>query len=380
MHVSTGRKPAVEFNYPGCLWYPSLQGVNAIFRRDAIVEIGGFDEEFDYFLDETDVCLRMVDAGYIIKHLSNAFVYHRNAPSFLRNNARVVTDYRSIIKNLIYFSLKNAPPDTGFTAMLRDWQRRAAEAENNLKYCIAHGLVEMEKLEQFYPRADAAFREGIERGLTQPRRFMGSAAAKEMRGPVAQDVLDDLLRGLFKRFPVVLDASQKLTVCLLSQDYPPVFGGGIGRLTYDIACGLAAKGHIVHVLTRSSSGHNTVDCENDVWVHRLVEDARRNPHPPRELRSPHNCGIVRRDSIGSFAVFMKLTRRHRRGPALGCEGDRDIVDGSFLRGNQPTHALENGAKEQTRLGGRIPVPSSAFSRDGGGGTAGGNASRRGARK
>ncbi|MGH9343475.1 MAG: glycosyltransferase family 2 protein, partial [Terriglobia bacterium] len=61
------RMPADEFSYPGCLRYPNLQGLNCIFRWSALIKIGGFDEEFDYYLDETDVCLRLVDAGYLLK-------------------------------------------------------------------------------------------------------------------------------------------------------------------------------------------------------------------------------------------------------------------------------------------------------------------------
>lgn len=46
--------------------YPSLIGVNSSFRRQALLQIGGFDEEYAYFLDETDVCVRLVDAGWQI--------------------------------------------------------------------------------------------------------------------------------------------------------------------------------------------------------------------------------------------------------------------------------------------------------------------------
>ena len=44
--------------------FPGLIGVNSSFRRSALLEVGGFDEEYAYYLDETDVILRLVDAGY----------------------------------------------------------------------------------------------------------------------------------------------------------------------------------------------------------------------------------------------------------------------------------------------------------------------------
>ena len=45
--------------------------------------------------------------------------------------------------------------------------------------------------------------------------------------------------------------------------------GGIGRFTSDLATGLAALGHEVHVVTRSPDV-NRVDFEDGVWLHRLL--------------------------------------------------------------------------------------------------------------
>ena len=159
---------ANEFCYPGCVEFPYLQGTNAIFRREALLEIGGFDEEFDYYLDETDVCLRLVDAGYLLKQLSNAFVYHRFLPSHIRSENRVVTAWRSVIKNKVYFSLKNAPPETSFRDLLKDWERFSAEAEANLKFHVDRGNAAPEKLDEIHCDADAALREGVSVGLARP--------------------------------------------------------------------------------------------------------------------------------------------------------------------------------------------------------------------
>ena len=73
-------------------------GTNSIFRRSALLEIGGFDEQFDYFLDETDVNVRLIDAGYTLKQIPKAFVYHRYLPSHIRNEKRVNTNYAPMIK------------------------------------------------------------------------------------------------------------------------------------------------------------------------------------------------------------------------------------------------------------------------------------------
>lgn len=55
--------PADAFNFPLSFNFPYVQGTNSAFRRSTLIAIGGFDEEYEFYLDETDVCCRMVDAG-----------------------------------------------------------------------------------------------------------------------------------------------------------------------------------------------------------------------------------------------------------------------------------------------------------------------------
>ncbi|MGH9406316.1 MAG: glycosyltransferase [Terriglobia bacterium] len=324
-----GNEPALAFCYPGCLRFPNLQGGNSAIRRSAILDVGGFDEEFDYYLDEVDVCLRLVDAGYLLKQLPNAFVYHRNLPSHLRNADRIVTDWRSIIKNKVYFGLKNAPPGTEFLSLLRDWTQYADGVESALKGWLAENKIESETIEKFYRDSTEAFREGILKGMTQPRRWRDSPAAREMRGAVATDVFERNHRAEFKPYPVVLDASRKLTVCLLSQGYLPEVKGGIPRLTYDLACGPAERGHMVHVLTRSSGDHPTVDFENDVWVHRLVPSSE-VPPPPEGVKVPLHIWQY------SASMLHELRWIHSvhpvdivEAPVWDAEGIAVVLDGSF---------------------------------------------------
>jgi glycosyltransferase involved in cell wall biosynthesis len=64
-----------------------------------------------------------------------------------------------------------------------------------------------------------------------------------------------------------------LRLCLVSREYPPEVHGGIGRFTRDLAEGLAAEGHEVHVVT-STRANSEVHFERGVWVHRLAENPR----------------------------------------------------------------------------------------------------------
>ena len=76
-------------SFPGTPCYPSLLGTNSSFRASALRAIGGFDHAFAYLLDETDVCLRLVDAGWKIVYEPAAMVYHQFAASHIRSPERV---------------------------------------------------------------------------------------------------------------------------------------------------------------------------------------------------------------------------------------------------------------------------------------------------
>lgn len=94
--------------FPGSFSVPYLQGTNAMFRRSALIAIQGFDETYEYFHDETDLCVRLVDRGLAIRQLSQGVVHHKSAPSDTRNTDRIVTNLFPIVKNSVYFAHRHA--------------------------------------------------------------------------------------------------------------------------------------------------------------------------------------------------------------------------------------------------------------------------------
>jgi glycogen synthase len=93
---------------PGAPIFPYLQGTNALFRRNVLGKVGLFDETFDFYLDETDLCCRIIDEGYVLKQLEHAPVHHKYLPSTRRNDVRVVTNWYSIARNHVYFGYRHA--------------------------------------------------------------------------------------------------------------------------------------------------------------------------------------------------------------------------------------------------------------------------------
>lgn len=236
---------------------PHLLGCNSSFRRSALLEIGGFDEEYEYFLDETDVCLRIVDAGYIIVQLPNAFVHHKYAPSNIRDENKVIRNRYPIIKNKIYFTLKHARDFHSLDRVIEEQQAFIKQQKNEVSWCVDQGLLSESDLKSFCSDVDRAVEIGLRRG------FEGLASEALLT--------EEKLRryaGPFTAFnPIKNEGSRSIVI--ISRDFPPNHGGGIATFSKDLAEALAAEGNLVHVITRSLD-INRVDFENGVWLHRMV--------------------------------------------------------------------------------------------------------------
>lgn len=98
---------AANYNQTQGFWYNCLMGANSSYRKDVLEKINGYDEFFEYFLDETDVCLRIIQAGYEI-HYCDVIVDHYPQPSHNRQDQKHLTCWYSLAKNTTYFSLKHA--------------------------------------------------------------------------------------------------------------------------------------------------------------------------------------------------------------------------------------------------------------------------------
>ncbi len=80
-----------------------LVGTNMAFRKSALLEINGFDENFRFFLDETDAKLRLDQAGWKTAVVPRAQVHHHYAASERRGANRVPTDLFEIGASKAYF-------------------------------------------------------------------------------------------------------------------------------------------------------------------------------------------------------------------------------------------------------------------------------------
>jgi glycogen synthase len=218
-------------------WYRGTVGNNSAFRRSALVEIGGFDERFLYYLDETDVCLRLARAGYGITYLQSAPVRHYPASSplgepFIRNR-------RLITRSDTYYCLKNGrdPLPRRLIETLRRAPRKHFVRE--LRGFVAEGRISVADLWRLRGQWLRGLVEGIVLGLFASRATHLIAATPPPLVPFA------------RRQP-----AGRLSICLLSRRLPPdPNAGGVGRYTYDLARGLHELGHRVTIITESAAAN-----------------------------------------------------------------------------------------------------------------------------
>jgi len=70
------RFPGKEQEYPEPMEIESVVGAFFLVRRDVWETLGGMDERFFFFLEETDFCLRARQAGFATVHLPQVLVWH----------------------------------------------------------------------------------------------------------------------------------------------------------------------------------------------------------------------------------------------------------------------------------------------------------------
>jgi len=239
-------RPTPELNFPGSLQFPHLLGTNCSFRRSALLEIGGFDEVYEYFLDETDVCCRINDAGYRIVQRPDAFVHHKYAPSALRDEKRVIRDWYPLIKNRLYFGLRHASgflhPNDIVEAALADkafWKRDVAEN-------VRRGSLTAADAQRFREQADAGIEAGLRLSTEEPRLLKAEAVGTH--------------GGDFQPF---VPASSNDARAVIYFDLAGEDGEVLAR-----AREAAAGRQHVHAVVRRS-GAPSVDFEDGTWIHDL---------------------------------------------------------------------------------------------------------------
>lgn len=250
--------PFDDYVRPGCDPFLYIQGTNASFRVSALLEIGGFNEDIEYYHDETDVCMRIIDKGYHIKSLDGANVIHRYAPSHIRNLDKVVFDPYTTVKNQYLFCLQNGRYSQTVESLYCYLLYYKKLVLDGARWNFRHGKLTSAQFENFTRRVDEGVMAGVMAGDAPRNNGMFTPKAATPQFPEK------------KRNSLPENPGSPLNIIYVSQEYPPDQIGGIGRFTCDLAEQMAKNGHVVHVITRSITGQPEMDYRNGVYIHKIV--------------------------------------------------------------------------------------------------------------
>lgn len=135
LHVPS-RNPMV-FSPPECQAVKT-EGTNCAFRRKVLAEMGGFDPIYAFYLDETDVNMRLAVAGYCTAIVPLAQVHHGYFPSERRTSARVPRTLFDVGRSIAVFHRKYADPVDARMA----WRAERIEQRKRLLRLMQIGALE----------------------------------------------------------------------------------------------------------------------------------------------------------------------------------------------------------------------------------------------
>ncbi len=309
--------PTPHLSFPKSDKIPHLLGCNSSFRRSVLLEVGGFDEEYEYYLDETDVCLRVVDAGYIIAQLDCAYVHHKYAPSNIRTSRKVLADRFSVVKNKLYFMLKNACEFYSMRNILKQYEGFVENQRNEIRELISENLLPDSAEDNFENDLERAMQVAFKRGFKAPARDALITLEKVKK-----------YHGEFHKFDNLFSKEGKVIV-LISKDFSPSHGGGVAAFSKGLAEALAGQGHIVHVVSQSSD-ISRVDFEAGVWVHRMCLQNIALCYEAEQMGVPKNIWKWSATALKE----VKRIAAHRsidvvEAPIWDCEGIAFLLDGQW---------------------------------------------------
>ncbi len=282
------RAPSARETIPGADPFLYLQGTNMSFRREALVAIGGFDEQLVYLYDDVDICLRMIDAGALLVPLAGAPVHHRCLASPVRRADGLIYDPFAIAQGRTCFAFRHGSSPTEAERSLFPFAQELRQAALDAR---AAGRFSATELEHFMRR--------LEQGLESGRECALAAGPNDRVSPARPTAS-------FKPYPRLTCVEGQLRVCVLSPARTAGRDVDGERPEADrLARRFAAQGHEVH-LFRGGAGQNVVEFDGAVWTHDVqVQD--------RALAALADEPVAL-DLYAAAAYYQEVQRLHRYGP------------------------------------------------------------------
>ncbi|MEX0971302.1 MAG: glycosyltransferase [Paracoccaceae bacterium] len=203
--VSFGRdgrdKPlTIDLRKPWTVFAPEPErfiktvGTACAFRADALRAIGGFDEGYRYYFDETDVNLRLSEAGWSTAIVPTAQVHHAFAAGPHRDRRRMPTDMFEIGASAARFCTLHVARDSGAAL---NAQRR--NLRNRLHNYHLLGLISGQRLRFLLARLDEGIAQTFANFTPPPKLEPIPVPGPQISLPEPQPRLHFLLEGSLAR-------------------------------------------------------------------------------------------------------------------------------------------------------------------------------------
>lgn len=139
------------------------EGTNCAFRRAVLAGIGGFDPAYRFYLDDTDLNLRLAAAGHVTAIVPAAQVVHGFAASERRRADRVPLSLHEIGASCAVFWRRHAPGQDAGPALAR---LRAEQRARAIRHMVA-GASEPRDVGRLLETLEAGLAEGAARALPE---------------------------------------------------------------------------------------------------------------------------------------------------------------------------------------------------------------------
>lgn len=141
------------------------QGTNCAFRRNILVKLGGFDENYHFYLDETDLNIRAARAGVETAIVPDAEVQHGYAASAQRGQDRRPKSLFEIGASQAYFSKKYDRPD-------KELDAARAVQNSRVDAALAKGLFDKAEANRLMQDLEAGISQGQMREAKKARKWL----------------------------------------------------------------------------------------------------------------------------------------------------------------------------------------------------------------
>ncbi len=189
-----------------------LIGTNFAVRRDVLQKVGGFDENYRYFLEDSDLSMRLMKMGERVAVAPLAEVHHGFAPSPRRSGLRAPLDLFDIGRSTAIYLRTHLGTADGLL-----WERLERRERARLSKHLVRGTLEPRDMRARLDELNSGWKDGLTCPITRPWITLEDQTFQRFPAiPPGHDVLSSRLlwkrRGLVRRANAIAAKGGRVSV------------------------------------------------------------------------------------------------------------------------------------------------------------------------